>query len=342
MIGGMSRAVVAPAYGGPEVLTVVDVDPGEPGPGEVLLEVRAAGVNPADWKGVSGQWGTDPTRLPLRLGYEAAGVVLAVGADVGPDVAAVGDEVVAHPAPGAYADRLVVRASSVVRKPRTLPWPEAGGLLLAGSTAAHCVAATGVGPGDTVLVHGASGGVGAMVAQLAMVRGARVIGTASPRNHDRVEALGAVPVAYGPGLADRVRAVAPAGVQAAVDTSGTDEALDVSVELVADRRRVATIVGFGRGAELGVLLLGSGPGAEPGTAVRAAARPELVRLAAEGRIDVTVGATFPLEAAAEAHRVGIAGGAGGKIVLLPVPADSPDFAYPSDGGDDLPPADAAR
>lgn len=316
----MSRAVVAPAYGGPEVLTVIDVDPGEPGPGQVLIEVRAAGVNPADWKGVSGQWGTDPARLPLRLGYEAAGAVLAVGEDVDPGVAAVGDEVVAHPAPGAYADRLVVRASSVARKPPTLTWPQAGGLLLAGSAAAHGVEATGVGPGDTVLVHGASGGVGAMVVQLARVRGARVIGTASPRHHDRVAALGAVPVAHGPGLADRVRALAPEGVRAAVDTSGADEALDASVELVADRRRVATLAGFRHGAELGVLLLGDGPGADPGTAVRSAARSELVRLATEGRIAVTVGATFPLEEAARAHRTGIAGAGGGKIVLLPVPA----------------------
>jgi NADPH2:quinone reductase len=319
----MARAVVAPAYGGPEVLTMVEVEPGEPGPGRVLLDVRAAGVNPSDWKQVSGAWGADPARLPLRLGHEAAGVVLAVGPDVDPDVARVGDEVVAHPAPGAYADRLVVRATSLVPKPLALPWGQAGGLLLAGTTAAHCVEATGVAAGDTVLVHGASGGVGAMVVQLAVVRGARVIGTAGPRHHERVAALGAVPVAYGPGLVDRVRAVAPEGVRVAVDTAGTDEALDASVALVTDRDRIATIAGFARGAELGVRLLGGGAGADPGTEIRAAARTELVRLAAQGLVTVHVGATFPLEDAAQAHRAGIAGSVTGKIVLLPDATGSP-------------------
>ena len=313
----MARAVVAPAYGGPEVLTVVEMDPGEPGPGQVLLDVRAAGVNPSDWKLVAGRFGDDPARLPLRLGFEAAGVVLAVGPDVGPDLAEVGEDVVAHPAPGAYADRLVVRASSLVHKPATLPWETAGGLLLAGSAAAHGVEAAGVGPGDTVLVHGASGGVGSLVVQLALARGARVVGTASPRHHGRVAALGAVPVEYGPGLADRVRALAPEGVTAAVDTAGTDEALDVSVALVRDRTRVATLAGFAHGAELGIRLLGRAPGADPGTAVRASAAPELVRLAAEGRLTVHVGATYPLEEAARAHRAGIAGEVTGKIVLLP-------------------------
>jgi NADPH2:quinone reductase len=310
----MTRAVVAPSYGGPEVLTLVDVDPGRPAAGQVLIDVRAAGVNPADWKSYSGVWGTDPSRLPLRLGYEAAGVVVDVGP--GEDRLRVGDEVLTT-ADGAYADQVVVRAADVIAKPPSLSWEEAGGLLLTGATAAHTVQATGVGPGDTLLVHGASGGVGAKVVQLAVDRGARVIGTARRANHDAVAGVGGVPVEYGPGLADRVRALAPDGVQAAVDTAGTAEALDVSVELVADRSRIATIAGFARGAELGVQVLGNAPGADPGTAVRAAARPMLVELAAAGRIRVRVGATYPLAEAAEAHRLGISGGVSGKIVLLP-------------------------
>ncbi len=310
----MTRAVVAAAYGGPEVLTLVDLDPGEPGSGQVLLDVRAAGVNPADWKSYTGAFGRDPSRLPLRLGYEASGVVVALGPGVG-DLR-VGDEVLST-ANGAYADQVVVRADDVLRKPAFLTWEEAGGLLVTGPTAAHTLDATRVGAGDTVLVHGASGGVGAMVVQLAGAQGARVIGTARRSNHDAVAELGGVPVEYGPGLADRVRTLAPDGIQAAVDTAGTAEALDVSVELVPDRSRIATIAAFARGAELGMQVLGNGPGADPGTAVRRAARRTLVDLAGAGRIRVRVCATFPLADVAAAHRSGMAGEVSGKIVLLP-------------------------
>jgi NADPH2:quinone reductase len=310
----MTRAVVAPSYGGPEVLTLVDVDPGEPAPGQVLLEVRAAGVNPADWKSYTGAFGTDPSRLPLRLGFEASGVVVAVGPGV--DDIRVGKAVLT-PADGAYADQVLVRAGDVLPKPPALGWDEAAGLLLTGATAAHTLQATGVGPGDTVLVHGASGGVGAMVVQLAVERGATVVGTARRAHHDVVAELGAVPVEYGPGLADRVRALTPDGVHAAVDTAGTDEALDVSIDLVGDRARIATIAAFARGTELGIRVLGNGPGADPGTAIRAAARRTLVDLAGAGRIRVRVGATYPLTEVAEAHRRGMAGHVSGKIVLLP-------------------------
>ncbi|HMO12450.1 MAG TPA: alcohol dehydrogenase catalytic domain-containing protein, partial [Actinotalea sp.] len=177
----MARAVVATAYGGPEVLQLTEVDPGVVGPHDVLIEVRAAGVNPADWKAYSGAWGTDAARLPLRLGHECAGVVTAHGREVtGIDA---GDHVIAYPARGAYADQVVVPASAVVPKPTAMSWEKAAGLMVAGVTAVHALTATGVGAGDTVLVHGASGGVGAMLVQLARTRGARVIGTAGPPNH---------------------------------------------------------------------------------------------------------------------------------------------------------------
>jgi len=313
----MAHAVVAPRYGDPDVLTLVDVDPGSPGNDEVLLEVRAAGVNPADWKAYTGAFGTDPGRLPLRLGYEAAGVVLEAGAGARQAGVEVGSEVIAYPVDGAYAERLVVPFTSVVPKPPSVGWPEAGGMMLTGATATHTLEATGVGAGDTVLVHGASGGVGSMVVQLALIRGAHVVGTARRRHHEDLVRLGVHPVEYGPGLADRVRAVAPGGVDVAIDTVGTDEALDVSVELVADRRRIATIAGFARGPELGVQVLGNGPGADPGTAIRAAAPRTLTALAGEGRLTIRVGATFPLAEVQEAHRRGMAGEFTGKIVLVP-------------------------
>jgi NADPH2:quinone reductase len=315
----MSAVVVATAFGGPEVLSVLDAAPGEPGPGQVRITVRAAGVNPADWKGYSGAWGTDPSRLPMRLGFEAAGVVSAVGPDArGPaGPVRVGDEVIAYRVSGAYAAELVVPAVAVVPKPARLGWVEAGGLMLAGTTAAHTLSATAVGAGDTLVVHGAAGGVGLMVVQLAIARGARVIGTAGAASHDRLRAIGAEPVPYGAGLADRLRAAAPEGVDAAVDTVGTDEALDVSLELVADRDRIASIAAFARGAAAGIRLLGSGPGADPGDEVRDAARAELARLAGDGTLRVFVEATYPLAAAADAHRHGLAGHSHGKIVLLP-------------------------
>ncbi len=334
----MTRAVVATAFGGPEVLDVIRVTPGPPGPGEVLLDVRAAGVNPADWKQYSGAWGTDPAQLPIRLGHEAAGVVVAVG-DEPDDVAlGVGAEVIAYHAPGAYADRIVVPRSALLPKPASMSWQKAAGLMVSGVAAVHTLAATRVGAGDTVLVHGASGGVGAMVVQLARARGARVIGTADPANHEYLVDLGAVPVGYGPGLVDRVRAAARGNLTAAIDVSGTREALDVSVTLVRDRRRVATIAAMAYGAQLGVKVLGNGPGADPGTQIRDAARGTLIRLVEQGKVDVRVGATYQLADAARAHRAGIEGRVQGKIILStqadpsePPPGQSRSLLHPLRG-----------
>jgi NADPH:quinone reductase len=316
---GVSRVVVATAFGGPEVLAVVEQPPGEPGPGQALLEVRAAGVNPADWKGYTGVFGTDPARLPLRLGFEAAGVVAAVGpgaeGPAGP--LAVGDEVIGFRLHGAYASSLVVSAAALVPKPATLDWPAAAGLMLTGATAVHALTAVGAGAGDTVLVHGAAGGVGQMLVQLAVAGGARVIGTAGSSGAELVRRLGGEPVPYGDGLAGRVRALAPDGVTAAVDAVGTDEALDVSLELVPDRDRIATIANFARGGQAGVKLLGGGPGADPGTELRDAARLRLTAMAQAGRLEVVVAGTYPLADVAAAHREGMAGHTHGKLVLLP-------------------------
>ncbi len=309
----LARAVVATALGGPEVLRVVESPPSPPGPGQVQVRVQAAGVNPWDWKSYAPGSGARP---PVRLGLEVAGVVAATGPGV--RWFSPGDEVVAWPVTGGYADVVTVPQDVLVRRPENLDVVAAAGLLAAGVTAAHAVGATRVGRGDVVLVHGAAGGVGRMLVQLAVLRGARVVATAAPAPHDCLRRLGAEPVAYGPGLVDRVRDVSrrTGAVTVAVDAVGTTEALDTSVTLVADRTRVATLVALDRAADLGVLALGHGPGADPGTAVRSAARGQLAALAADGTLDVLVTGTFPLEEAAQAHTRSREGHAGGKLVLV--------------------------
>ncbi len=312
----MARAVVATAYGGPEVLDLIDVEVGEPGVDEVVIDVRASGVNPADVKSYSGAWGTDPAALPKRIGSEAAGVVTAAGISaVGPaGPVRIGDEVIAWRASGAYADQLRVPARIVVPRPQNLSWAQAANLLLVGATAVHTLVAAGVSQGDTVLVHGAAGGVGSMVVQLAVGRGARVIGTASPASHDLVRSLGGEAVTYGDGLAERVRALAPRGVNAAIDTVGSDEAVDVSLELVADKSRIASIAAFTR-KDSGIKLLGAG--GDPGDDIREAARLDLVRLAESGELQVLVAATYPLADVAHAHRDLSQPHPPGKFALIP-------------------------
>jgi NADPH:quinone reductase-like Zn-dependent oxidoreductase len=316
---GMPSVVIAAAFGGPDVLSVVEEPAAEPGPGQARIAVRASGVNPVDYKAYSGAFGADPARLPVRPGSEAAGVVTAVGPDaVGPaGPVEVGDEVIAFRAPGAYATELVAPSAALVPKPAALDWAQAAGLMLAGVTAWHALAAADVHEGDTVLIHGAAGGVGLMALQLAVGRGVTAVATASPAKHGFLRDLGALPVAYGPGLAGRVHAAVPGGVDAALDLIGTDEAVDVSLELVADRVRIATIAAFARGPEAGIKVLGGAPGADPGTQIRDAARLELARLAQERVLRVFVAHTFPLAKAADAHRAIMSGHTTGKIALIP-------------------------
>jgi NADPH:quinone reductase-like Zn-dependent oxidoreductase len=308
-----SRRVVAASYGGPESLRVEQIEVGEPGSGQVRLSVRAAGVNAYDAKVYAGAG--DPSKLPIALGFEAAGAVTAVGDGV--SGWSVGGEAIAFRVAGAYAADLLVGVEALTPKPGGLGWPEAGGLMLTGATAWHAVEATEVGDGDTVLVHGATGGVGLAAVQLARLRGARVIGTTNPRNDDLLRGLGVEPVAYGAGLLDRVKSLSPRGVDVALDLVGTDEAMDVSLALVADRSRIASIASFDRGPQEGVRVLGNGPGADPGTEIRDAARPELARLAGAGNLRVFVGSTYPLDDAAAAHRQILTGHTTGKLILLP-------------------------
>jgi len=306
--------VVAQRYGGPEVLAVQDVVLPPPGTDQVLIDVRAAGTNPVDYKLYSGYLGGDPAALPMPLGMEVSGVIAAVAPEVAGYTGQLrpGDGVIASNVSGGYSDQVIANAADVGHKPASLSFEQAAGLLLVGGTAWHLLTKTNVGTGDAVLIHGASGGVGLMAVQLAVARGATVIATASPGRHDQLRGYGAQPVAYGPGLADRVRAIGP--VDAALDLAGTDEALDTSVELVADRQRIATIAGFGRAAQLGIAAL---TGADGGQEIRDASRPELIRLATDGKLDVTIDRVFPLDDAADAHRYLQTGHAHGKVVLVP-------------------------
>ncbi|WP_162293524.1 NADP-dependent oxidoreductase [Mycobacteroides abscessus] len=309
----MTQAIVATSYGGADVLEFRDITTPGPGPGQVLINVKAAGVNPIDWKLYSGAFGTDPDKLPMRLGLEISGTIAAVGAGV--DGLVPGDDVIAAGQIGGYATRVIAAADQVFKKPASLSFNEAAGFLLTGQTAVHLLEATNVTEGDTVLIHGAAGGVGLLATQLAKARGATVIATASVARHDQLRGYGALPVEYGPGLQERVSAIGP--VDAALDLVGTDEAADVSLALVADKGRIATIAGFGRAASDGFKALGGGPGADPGTEIRLAARPELIRLAGNGELKVTVDRTYPLSDARQAHEYGQTGHARGKIILLP-------------------------
>jgi len=306
--------VAADEYGGPDVLQLREEQLPPPGSGQVRVSVRAAGVNPVDLKIRQGSRGDGAT--PFRLGHEVAGVVDAVGPDV--TAVAVGDEVIAFRITGGYASAITVPATAVVPKPASLSWGEAAGLLLAGATAVHALDVTGVDAGDVVLLHGAAGAVGQAVIQLAALRGARVIGTASPHNHELLRSLGALPIEYGDGLAERVRdAAAETGpVTAAIDAAGTDEALEVSLDLV-ERDRIATVVVTPKNLASGIKALGGAPGADPGTALRDAARAPLAQLAGQGKVKVRVVKEFALGDAADAHRFVGEGHAAGKVVLVP-------------------------
>lgn len=312
-------SVVAPAYGGPEVLSVVESTRKDPEPGQVLIDVRAVGTNPVDFKIYGGPFGTDPSKLPLPLGFEASGIVVDVGGKAeGPcGPISIGDEVIAYRVSGAYTNGLLTPASTVLAKPSMMSFEEASGLMLAGVTALHALQATGTSSGDTLLVNGVAGGVGLMAAQIAIADGVRVVGTASKAQHEMLRGLGVEPVAYGDGLLERIHEIAPHGITSAIDLVGNDEALDTSLTLVANRERIATIVPSPQSREKGVLALGNGPGADPGVEIRSAGRLELIRRVEAGSLKVFIAATYPLRDAAAGHRHLATGHAHGKVILVP-------------------------
>ncbi|MFG2904644.1 NADP-dependent oxidoreductase [Kitasatospora sp. NPDC048286] len=304
------KAIAINRYGGPEVVEYTDLPDPKVGPDSVLVEVRAAGVNPVDWKVRDGALdGILDAHFPLVMGWDVAGVVRAVGGAV--TEFAPGDEVfgyvrkdaVEH---GTYAELVSAPVRTLARKPAALDWAQSGGLPLAGLTALQSLRALRLAEGETVLVHAAAGGVGHLAVQLARAAGARVIGTAAERNHDFLRGLGADPVLYGEGLADRVRALAPDGVDAALDLVGHG-AVRVSAELVADPGRIASVADFGVKA-VGGRYVWVRPDAD-GLA-------ELAALADDGRLTVAVASTFPLAQAASAQALSAEGRTRGKIVLL--------------------------
>ncbi len=298
-------AIAFSRYGPPEVLEAVDIADGHPGAGQVRVRVRAAGVQPFDCairRGALAQW--MPVNFPSRLGNEMAGVI----DEVGDGVASwsVGDEVLGFEQMACYAETLIVGADHLVAKPPAMPWEEAGVLPASGQTAHSVLDQLGVGPGDTLLVHAAAGGVGSFAVQIARARGATVVGTARESNHEYLARLGAIPVSYGSGLEDRVQAVAPGGVTAVLDCVGGD-ALEVSVHLVADRSRVGTIADPAGAARLGLRSVGT---------ERSAARlSELIRLYETRALAVSIWKSVPLHDAAEAHREVETGHVRGKVVL---------------------------
>src|SRR5919197_6540901 len=297
------KAVEFSRFGGPEVLEIVDLPEPHPGPGEVRIAVRAAGINASDWKKRQGLMDQD---LPQTLGHEAAGIVDELGDGVA-DVA-IGDRVFgASAASGAQAELTVLSYYAPISP--SLGFAEAAALPAAIETAARALDQLGVASGGTVLINGASGSVGSAAVQLAVARGARVIGTGSPATHDFLRSLGAEPVAYGAGMSQRVRALAPDGVDLALDVAGSG-VLPELIELASGPEHVITIADVAGAQQYGVRFSRG----DSGRAMHALV--QIGDLIESGRFALPVGQTFPLTDVAEAHRVGEAGHVRGKLVLL--------------------------
>ncbi|MGN6205695.1 NADP-dependent oxidoreductase [Humibacter sp.] len=314
----MQTVVQYTRFGGPEVLEVAEYPDPTPGEGKVLIDVRAVGVNPIDWKLRQGIRPSDPIEKPRRLGNDVSGVITKLGEGV--DGWSVGDEVVVRGAYGAYASELVASVGKLVRKPANVSFEDAAALGIPAGTAYQALASLGVGDGDVLLIHGASGAVGQAAIQFAKQRGATVVGTASARNLDRIRELGAIALEYGDGLEERVREAVPRGVDYVLDMAGTDEALKTSFDLVSDRSHIGTIVVGAKAAELGIKAWSGGspvPLTEEEEALRAEGLEAALAGLADGTFQVEIGARYPLRDAAEAHRAGQAGEVRGKIILDP-------------------------
>lgn len=304
------KAMTYAQYGGPEVLQQSERPAPKVAPGAVLIRVKAAGVNPVDWKIMSG--GLDPfmdVNFPVTPGWDVAGVVEALGFDT-PEFQ-VGDEVYSYGRRdtiqgGTYAELVALPAAIVAHKPKELSWEQAAALPLTGLTAQRTLDALGVTAGQTLLIHNGSGSVGRTAIQLAVLEGARVIATASPRNHDRLRELGAAPLAYGAGLMEGVRGLAPGGVDAVADFVGG--VLEDSLALLKDGGRLASIADstvLQRGGQYIWVRPDSG---------------ELERLSLlieDGSLVVDVDQTFPMQEAARAFEASMSGHGSGKIVLTP-------------------------
>jgi NADPH:quinone reductase-like Zn-dependent oxidoreductase len=296
------KAVRFNHFGGPEVLEIVDLPDPHPRPGQVRIAVRAAGVNASDWKK---RRGLLDQALPQTMGYEAAGIVDTLGAGV-TDVA-VGDRVFGFCADGAAQAELAVLAYYAPIPP-SLDFEVAASLPAAIETAARALDQLGVTPGVTLLINGASGNIGSAAVQLAVARGARVIGSAGHANQAYLRSLGAEPVRYGEGMTERVRALAPDGVDLALDVAG-NRILPELIALTGSPKRVLTVADF-LGAKQHRVRFSRG---DDGRALYVLS--QIGEMVASGRFTLPAVQTFPLDEVAEAHRVGEAGRATGKLVL---------------------------
>jgi NADPH:quinone reductase-like Zn-dependent oxidoreductase len=303
------KAVRFDEYGGVDVLKVVDVPRPAPEAGQVLVQVKAAGINPGEAKIRDGlyreMW---PATFPSGQGSDLAGIV----AETGPGVTAfsAGDEVIGYTDNRAsQAEYVVVEEQHLTLKPAGVPWEVAGALFVVGATAYAAVRAVALTEGDTIVVSGAAGGVGSLAVQLARRAGATMIGLASEANHQWLAGHGVIPVAYGEGVAGRIRQAA-SKVDAFIDTFGADY-VRLALELGVEPSRIDTIANFPAVAEYGVKAEGNAAGAS------AAVLAELARLIAAGELEVPVAATFPLGQVQEAYRRLAQGHILGKIVLLP-------------------------
>jgi len=297
------KAVQYSAYGGPEVLHVVDVDRPDPGPGEVRIKVRASGVNPSDWKRRAGLYRDfEEVSFPSGVGVKASGVVDRVGPGVVD--AAAGDAVFGF---GRNTAAEYAVLTHWVRKPDVLSFEAGGGVPVAFETASRSLDDLGVQPGETLLVSGAAGGIGSVLLQIARQRGIAVIGTASPQKHDYLRSLGSIPTTYGPGLADRVRQLAFHGIDRALDVAGSGIIPEL-IAITGDASRVLSVADFS--ARQYGARFSSGPPKDPVGVLF-----EAVRLCSWGLFSLTVERNFPLEQTALAHETSASGHVTGKLVI---------------------------
>lgn len=294
------------AFGGPENETFLELPIPDPGPGQILVRVRAAGVNPVDWKRRTGYLpaGATAPALPAVFGSEAAGVVELVGPDV--TVFAAGDEAFGATVAGSYAEYALLDVDVAAVRPVTVSAADAATLPVAAATAHDALVQLALPPGATVLITGVGGGVGTAAAQIARHHGLTVIGSAAAAKKDFVESLGAVPVEYGEGLVDRIRAAAPGGVDGVLDLVGGAE-LEAVAELLGDRGKLVTAADRATVARLG---------GEPVRRARNRAVLETVAAwVADGTLRPHVTDVFPLARAGEALRLVEGGHARGKVVI---------------------------
>lgn len=314
----MAQAIVYTEIGPPSVLRLEEVPEPEAGPGQLVVAVQAAGVNPIDAKLRGGVRPSPPITEPRRVGSDGAGVVSATGEGV--TGFSVGDRVAIGWGAGAYATAVAVDAAHAALLPDEVTAEEGAGVAIPAGTAYQSLKSLGVTAGDTLLIHGGSGAVGQAAIQFAVSWGATVIATASPARHEQLRTLGAIPVAYGDGLLERVRQAAPEGITVAFDCAGTDEAIETSLALVADRERIATIVRGSDAAGFGIRAFSGGtsvPLTDQENRWRIEALAATVALIARGDFAIDLGPQLPLAEAVKAHELIETGKAGGKIVLVP-------------------------